>query len=680
MSYSKILVTGGCGFMGSAFIRRMSKKTSVTNIDKLTYAGNLKNTKGFDHKFVKGDIANKSLVEKAAKDADVIINYAAETHVDRSIKNAESFVKSNVLGTFVLLEAARKYDARFIQISCYDEQTRALTTEGLKTYNELKKGDNVFSLNPKTQEIEIKPIEKVIIQAYNGKLVCFKNKRIDLLVTPNHKMFIHGANKNTVLIEPAETAAKRSIFFMPEGHWKGIDDEYFHVDGHGKVRTSDLLYILGIFIGDGFTAYQEKVTETKTGLERNEYLKKAKDVKTGKFVKMEKSGDHKSVNHSYRIFFDIPEKDKCRKSVETALSNLGIKYNKHKGKAGEHLYFTSKAFMEFFNQCGKGAHNKHIPHWALEYSPRLLVHLFNGLMNSDGNKRKIYFTVSKKLTYQVAELCVKLNLKPTVRKRHTISFLNGRKIEGNSYYVFASKTKKSISRHRNVTVDYDGIIWCLKIKDNKNFLVERNGKFDFCGNTDEVYGSAESGKFSEFSPLKPNSPYAASKTSADLFVRSYIKTYELDAVVVRSCNVFGPYQFPEKFIPLSITNLLHGKKIPVYGDGKNVREWIFVNDHASAIDFVLNSKTHEETLNIGTGFEKRNIEIARLIVNTLGMTEDMIEFVADRKGHDYRYAMDWKLLSRLGWRPEHKFDDALQRTVNWYKENEKWWKPLLKKA
>ncbi|HLD85366.1 MAG TPA: dTDP-glucose 4,6-dehydratase [archaeon] len=311
MSYSKILVTGGCGFMGSAFIRRMSKKASLTNIDKLTYAGNLANVKGFSHKFVKGDIANKSLVEKAAKDADVIVNYAAETHVDRSIKNAESFVKSNVLGTFVLLEAARKYDARFIQIS-----------------------------------------------------------------------------------------------------------------------------------------------------------------------------------------------------------------------------------------------------------------------------------------------------------------------------------------------------------------------------TDEVYGSAQQGKFSEFSPLQPNSPYAASKTSADMFVRSFVQTYELDAVIARSCNVFGPYQFPEKFMPLSITNILQGRKIPIYGDGKNVREWIYVDDHASAIEFIMNS-VREKIINIGTGNEKRNVEVARLVLSLLGMQENMLEFVADRKGHDYRYAMDWRVLSRLGWKPEHKFEDGLQRTINWYKENEKWWKPLL---
>ena len=299
--------------MGSAFIRRMSKKASVVNIDKLTYAGNLSNVRGFDHKFVKGDITNKVLVEKIAKDVDVIVNYAAETHVDRAIKNAESFVKSNVLGTFILLEAARKYDARFIQIS-----------------------------------------------------------------------------------------------------------------------------------------------------------------------------------------------------------------------------------------------------------------------------------------------------------------------------------------------------------------------------TDEVYGSAQQGKFNEFSPLLPNSPYAASKTSADLFVRSFVQTYNIDAVIARSCNVFGPYQFPEKFIPLAITNLLMGKKIPIYGDGKNVREWIYVDDHASAIEFIMNN-INEKIINIGTGNEKRNIEVARLVLSFLNMP-DMLEFVAARKGHDYRYAMDWRVINKLGWKPEHKFEDGLQRTVNWYKENEKWWKPLLKKS
>ena len=196
--------------------------------------------------------------------------------------------------------------------------------------------------------------------------------------------------------------------------------------------------------------------------------------------------------------------------------------------------------------------------------------------------------------------------------------------------------------------------------------------------TDEVYGSVNNGKFKETDNLLPNSPYAASKASADLLVRSFIKTYGLDAVVVRSCNVFGHHQYPEKFIPRSITNLLEGKKIQLYGNGNNVREWIYVDDHASAIEFIINNNFSSSIINIGTGNEKQNIEIAQFILQNFGLDKSMIEFVADRPGHDFRYAMDWNLLKKSGWRPSVNFNEALRATIDWYKENKKWWKPLLK--
>mgnify|MGYP001560590810 FL=1 len=240
---------------------------------------------------------------------------------------------------------------------------------------------------------------------------------------------------------------------MPEGHWIGKNEEYLNIEGYGLVKTKDLMYILGIFIGDGFIAYQEKAVETKTGLAREEYLKKSRDIIRGRFKRIEKQGNHKSISHSYRIFFDIPENDKCRRRVEETLSRLGIKYHPHKGKAGTHLYSTSKAFMKLFAQCGQGAHNKRIPSWALEYSPEYLNCLLGGLMDSDGCKSKLYHTVSERLVFNICELCIKLNFKPSIHKRHTTSFINGRKIEGDAWYVFIAKTVKSISRHRNRVID-----------------------------------------------------------------------------------------------------------------------------------------------------------------------------------------------------------------------------------
>jgi len=200
--------------------------------------------------------------------------------------------------------------------------------------------------------------------------------------------------------------------------------------------------------------------------------------------------------------------------------------------------------------------------------------------------------------------------------------------------------------------------------------------------TDEVYGSLESddGKFTEDSPLRPNSPYSASKASADLLVRSYIVTYKMPAVIVRPSNNYGPYQFPEKFIPLAITNLLEDKPVPVYGKGKNIRDWLFVEDCVRGIYAILRKGKEGEIYNIGGDSEKRNIEVVKTILKIMGKDESFIRFVKDRPGHDYRYALDnTKIKREIGWRPEVDFEKGIRMTVEWYKNNESWWRPLKRR-
>ncbi|MGG3571568.1 dTDP-glucose 4,6-dehydratase [Bacillus gobiensis] len=196
--------------------------------------------------------------------------------------------------------------------------------------------------------------------------------------------------------------------------------------------------------------------------------------------------------------------------------------------------------------------------------------------------------------------------------------------------------------------------------------------------TDEVYGSlGDTGSFQETDPLLPNSPYSASKAGADLLARAYYKTYGLPIVITRCSNNYGSFQHPEKVIPLFITNALEKKRLPVYGSGKNVRDWIHVRDHCSAIDAVLHRGSLGETYNVGGSNERSNIELAELILYELGLPSSFIEFVADRPGHDYRYAIDSsKLINSLGWKPEISFTDGLKETITWYMQNEDWWKPL----
>lgn len=194
--------------------------------------------------------------------------------------------------------------------------------------------------------------------------------------------------------------------------------------------------------------------------------------------------------------------------------------------------------------------------------------------------------------------------------------------------------------------------------------------------TDEVYGSIEKGSFTEDSPLDPRSPYSASKAAADLLCLAYFTTYNTDVVITRSSNNFGPHQYPEKLIPLFITNLMEDKKVPVYGDGLNVRDWLYVLDNCSAIDLALHKGKSGEVYNIGSDNEKTNMEITNIILTKLDKSKDFIQFVKDRPGHDRRYSLDSSKIKKLGWKPKHDFDKAMEKTIDWYKNNAAWWKKI----
>lgn len=198
--------------------------------------------------------------------------------------------------------------------------------------------------------------------------------------------------------------------------------------------------------------------------------------------------------------------------------------------------------------------------------------------------------------------------------------------------------------------------------------------------TDEVYGELDLDPttfFTEETPLQPNSPYSASKASSDLLVRAYYETYGLPINITRCSNNYGPYHFPEKLIPLTISRVLNDQKVPVYGDGKNIRDWLHVEDHCAAIDLVMQSGKIGEVYNIGGHNEKTNLEVVRTIIQTLGKSEDLIEFVEDRLGHDKRYAIDPTKIEQLGWRPVYDFDSGIAQTVDWFLKNKDWWEQII---
>ncbi len=194
--------------------------------------------------------------------------------------------------------------------------------------------------------------------------------------------------------------------------------------------------------------------------------------------------------------------------------------------------------------------------------------------------------------------------------------------------------------------------------------------------TDEVYGSIEEGSFTEDSPLAPSSPYSATKAGADLLVASYFHTYDMETVICRGSNNYGPYQYPEKLIPLMVLNALHGDRLPVYGDGMQIRNWIYVEDFARGIGQVLADGTPGEAYNVGGPDEAPNVEVVRRILELTGQDESLIEHVTDRPGHDRRYSLGSEKAGALGWEAQVRFGEGLERTVEWYRSNREWWEPI----
>ena len=680
----KILVTGSFGFIGSQFVKMLIE--DYPEVEVRAFVRNSDQRKSMrlspfhNHprlRLILGDLTDINSVSGLAEGVDVICNFAAKTFVDHSIKDASAFVQSNIIGTYNLLEEARKNKvSKYVQVSCYDKETRAVTTNGIKTFKELQIGDKVFTLNPKTLALEIQLIDKIIIQNYNGDMYWFNNGRIDLKVTPNHRMYIKGLKKGGMIIEEAEKAAKRKNFqtLLPQ-KWDGINKKYINIKKYGKIKTEDYLYLIGAFIGDGFLAIQKK---RFYGISKKERLKN-RDKNTGQFTKIHNNiKKEERYMTSYRIFFKMPKIKKSFNKITEILDKINVNYKYYNAKAGECIYFSSKEFCEIFAECGKGAINKKIPPKYLRYSKKYLKYLYDGLMETDGSSTgKLYSTSSKELRNNFIELCLKLGYKISYKGRFSLNAgkINGREIKQKyiNYCICVGKQNRSITNKKIYKEKYNGKIWCIRVK-NKNFLVERNGKLDFSGNTDEVYGSILEGAYKEDAPLNPTNPYSATKAAADMLVQSYGSTYGLKYIITRTENNFGKFQHPQKAMPVFIKHALNDSKIPVYGDGGHMRQWIRVEDHCLAIMHLI-SLEKEGIYHVAGEQELQNVELAERILSILKKPKSLIEFVPDfdiRPGHDRRYALNCDKLKSTGWRPKWDLQDGLEDAVKWYKEND-WW-------
>jgi dTDP-D-glucose 4,6-dehydratase len=685
-----MLVVGGAGFIGSHFVEAVVNNTSdvdtsgveVAVVDALTYAGNKDYLSSVEDKI-------KLWVENISNDDffnsmrtifpmyDTIVNFAAESHVDRSFENYRTFIDTNIKGEAAILKAIYKAkNLRHLYVSCYDTATRALTKDGLKYYDELKIGDVVFTLNA-SDNLEEQPIENIIIQDYSGDMISLSNRRVDILVTPNHRMY----DRNLNVFEACDLlrGSKYKSYELPYPVVGiGCKDSII-IDGK-EVDLCDLFYLSGIFIGDGFLAYQEKELVNKSGLSRQGFLSRRNSK--GQFVSGRTGDVSTTTSKGWRIFIDVPENDKCRKRLEDTLSRLDINYSIQKGKSGEHIYFTSEVWSDYFKQFGEYAQNKTIPEWMLQYDPQYLMCLFKGLMDSDGHVIDhscfMYSTVSIKLTEKICELGLKVGYYPKVYDRYCESYIDGRKISGSSKQILFGMRPRTIRYDKICTKEYNGKVWCIKVK-NKNFLTERNGCFSFSGNTDEIYGTQSYVPSVETTPADPTNIYSITKVAAEQLVAYYHKNYGVNTIVTRGSNTYGTRQYPEKVIPWFINNLLKGIKCPVYGKGEARRYYMHVDDHVNGILHALYYGEAGEAYNVGaTNSEYSTVELATILISVIkkisieeakDSLSNYIEFIEDRVANDRRYMMNSQKLTELsGWYPKRTLVDGIEEVIDYYRE------------
>jgi len=654
----KLLVTGGAGFIGSNFIHYWlyyHPEDHIFNLDKLTYAGNLENLKEVEdnpnYTFIKGDITDGKAVGRAVEGVDVVVHLAAESIAEDMYLPIRSTTGTRVLTFGELWEQQSK-------------KNRA---------KETAKGEVIFLQGRQTRVLSFlnggqwMKVEAITRHWYKGKIIKLSQKWGTIKATPNHSIYA----SNLKLTNPENNPELLAVRNINENNRKF------------KKGNRELLEIMAAYITEGNATFNK-------------------------------------ANGGYII--EIGQKDKqwLENIGKMIKKHFGYNYNISRGEKGKftfyHLQVSNKNFFNYLvKNCGKYCDGKFFPNWIFDLFHYDREYFWQKLLEGDGTKDARYTTTSYKLVNQIGLLLALQNRKFTIFERESVRYKKSWEFKtgsGNHY---------GLNQRKKEEIDYEGWVYDLEVKKTHNFVcgpgnivchnthvdrsilgpaifvktnvlgtqvlleaaLKHNVKHFHHISTDEVFGSLPLNadrKFNEESNFRPNSPYAASKASSDMLVRAYFKTYGLPVTITNTSNNFGPYQFPEKLIPLMIINALEGKPLPVYGDGKNVRDWLYVGDHCRAIEMVLEKGRIGETYCVGGNAEKSNLEVVKKILQILGKDESLIKFVKDRPGHDRRYAIDSsKATDELGYQPLSNFEEWLAKTVDWYVKNQMWWKNVMSK-
>ena len=686
-----ILITGGAGFIAHHIVDYFLKNTdsNIILLDRLDYSGNLNrisnlldtkynNAPQYKRrvKFVYHDLKAEinSMLSTYIGDVNIVLHLAAGSHVDRSIDNPLEFVQDNVVGTCNILNYARglknlekflyfstdevfgsapfginynerdrynstnpysaskagaeelcvafenTYKMPIIITHCHDEETLCWSEKGIVSINELSIGDNVWTLKD-NKELKLEPIEEIVVSDYKGEMIGFKSKKFDLNVTPNHRMLTQKRyGENIFSIKYAkdilDNIKDNERHYIPtSGEWVGIDEAIIDISNfidvtnlhfntnniEEKYDTLDFMAFIGWFVSEGSLGTINKGCISIA-----------------------------NTNNVYRNEI-ISLLNRMKFNISNNINNQSWK----------NIQINSVIFQKFIeDNFGRGCENKKIPDWILKYDKKYLKVLLDCLMKGDGSiteSYKRYYSKSKKLCEQVAEIAIKLGYSAQVKERTTnTKKLNGIDKDCISYYTNIRESFHSTLEKRNITTSqYNGKIWCIRTKSG-NFFVSRNGQISCSGNT---------------------------------------------------MNVVGERQHPEKFVPMCIRKIINGETITIHSNKEKTkagsRFYIHALDVADALYFILTQNPVSPSdyggascpkYNIVGYEELDNLELATIIANSLEMNlnYEFVDFHSSRPGHDLRYALSGELLKSQGWQPQSPIAIRVKEIVDWYKENPEW--------
>ncbi|MBM3251659.1 MAG: NAD-dependent epimerase/dehydratase family protein [Candidatus Omnitrophica bacterium] len=655
----KILVTGGAGFIGSEFVRQAVKRGyRVAIIDKITYAGDLKRLReaAGRFKFYKADICDKNKINSIfnKEKPKVVVHFAAESVSKDTYLPVCCGAEIRILTLAELFNKLSKNRRnKIIKKNSFEVINLSHTNYKVISY----KGGIGYWM----------PVKQISRHKYSRKIIKLSQKWGEIEVTPNHSIYDINYRLTSPLRNP-ELLSLRNI--------NHISKKEGYLNFHGRELMA-LLRILGAYITEGWTTYNKRNGCFHFGIS----------------------------NKNRRWIFNL------KRDLELLGYNPNITITKD--KLFQLIVSNKSLFAYTRKEAGFGSHNKFIPSFIFQLKEEFQKEFLKTIIFGDGEiiKNKSYdtnlfTTTSKKMATGLSLLLtlLKQNYSLSTDDRFnaytfriggdfTISLLakKYKKINYNDYVydISVANLQNFVCGIGNIVVHNTHVD--RSIQDASSFietnvkgtqvLLDISKKYKLEKflhiSTDEVYGEIKKGKFREDSPLKPNSPYAASKAAADLLIGSYVRTYGFPAIIIRPCNNYGPWQYPEKLIPVAISRAIENKTVPVYAKGLNVREWLCVADCAEGVLFLLKNAKLGQIYNLGSGHQERNIGVVNKILKILGRPNTLVEFTEDRLGHDWRYALNSSKVRRLGWKPKIGFIIGLKIAVEWNIANRKWLKHKL---